>query len=113
MLKPGSIRRTLELSVLNFICNLSKNANHSRTDYFSGFYHGGNMNPDNLIRTLSGMKKAGVYELMCHPGVPPSNNRYHHWNYQWEKELTALTDPLIRNYLKNKKISLISYKDMI
>lgn len=113
MLKPGRLRRVLELRVLNFICNLSSNANYTKTDYFTGFYYGGNMNTDNLLRTLSGMKNAGVYELMCHPGNLSTTNKYRHWNYLWEEELSALTDPFIRNYLSKKKISLISYTDMI
>lgn len=112
MLSNGKLRRTLDMTVLNLISRWSQNDAYSKTRFFAGFYYGGNLNKKNLLHALSGMKKPGVYELMCHPGNKPVDGSYSHWNYQWENELSALTDREVIDLISNRGISLISYRDL-
>jgi chitin disaccharide deacetylase len=48
----------------------------------------------------------GVTELVTHPGN--GVDEYSHWNYDWENETRALTDPGVRDEIANRGIRLIA-----
>jgi len=112
MLYPGNLLRVFELGMVNFMCGLNKNKNLIKTDYFAGFYFGGQLGKSNLLKVLTTVSQPGIHELMCHPGNIPLHNEYSHWNYLWYDELSALTDPAIQEFITQKGISLISYRDI-
>lgn len=47
----------------------------------------------------------GVTELVVHPGVDV--DEYPHWHYEWEGELRALCDPMLRAEIAQRHIELI------
>lgn len=104
-----NVRRIPPLMVLNTLCRLSGNSDYPGTAQFAGFVFGGNLNRTNLLTVLQHLKPHGVYELMCHPGNSDQDGVHDHWDYHWREELDALTDPDIKNYLRQKEIELISY----
>jgi predicted glycoside hydrolase/deacetylase ChbG (UPF0249 family) len=50
---------------------------------------------------------------MCHPGFTPDEPDVKRWNYSHEKELQALTSPLIRSEIAARGIQLCSFKDLM
>ena len=112
----GWARLMLQLGT-NIVCRLSvKRINLSdlqTVEAFYGFFYSGRMTRENLIDTIE-VIDGGVAEIMCHPGLedPSLRARYTDWNYQWGKELEALTDPSVRDLIKQKRIRLIGYRDL-
>ena len=105
--------RILQSLVLKFLCFRGRNANIWRTDHFSGFLFGGNLNKQNLQKIIECLPRHGTCELMCHPGLDDPNTRYNHWGYRWSDELNALIDPDISNLIDHKGIHLTSYRLLI
>jgi len=113
MLKePGSVRRILQMLLLNSFCAIARTSDAMRPDQFCGFFYGGRLSKENLINVLDHLPANGTCELMCHPGLDDSAARYSHWGYRWQEERDALMDGEIRNYLEAKHIRLISYNDL-
>ena len=113
MFTKNLLPRIVSLKVLNFISNQRKKGNFYSPDYFFGFPFGGNLNKENLLKIFRLLPEFGVCEVMCHPGLDDPASYYSHWNYNWGVELKALTDPEISNFIKEKGIDLINFKDLV
>ena len=51
---------------------------------------------------------------MVHPGIPDEDlqQRYRHWEFQWEAEIRALTDPLVVARCRRGDFTLTSFAGM-
>ncbi len=83
---------------------------------FLGMSKSGKLDLEYLKKCLNQMKPGNVYELMCHPGsynnekaIDASLLKYHSWN----SELDALKHPSVLNFLSDKNIKLIGYRDLL
>ena len=65
----------------------------------------GHLNPASLRRCLDQVE--GLTELVCHPGLGEID---YSWGYEWEEETAALCDPALPDLLREKGISLGSFK---
>jgi len=106
------ISRVAELCVLNTLSKPPQIDGLRSPDEMLGFFFGGNLHKHNLLKVLGHMKPGKTYELMCHPGKFDAESMYTHWNYNWQKELDAIQDIEVKNFLIENKINLISYKDL-
>jgi chitin disaccharide deacetylase len=109
----GSLRRVSDLLVLNAFCTLARTSDARQPDHFCGFFYGGRLSKENLLRVLKHLPTSGTCELMCHPGLDDPASRYSDWRYQWQVERDALTDRAIRDYLNATNTELISYADLM
>lgn len=110
--KSGSITRVMQSLVLKILCKMGDCADLLGTDYFFGFLFSGNLNKENLRKVLQHLPSNGTCEIMCHPGSDDPHSRYSHWGYHWLDELNALLDPEISDFLRYKRIKLISYRQL-
>ena len=101
--------RLIQLLALNTFCALAKKTDARRPDRFAGFFFGGNLTEENLMKVLQHLPANGVCELMCHPGLHDADSRYRHWGYPWQSELDALTSPNVKAFLQSRGIELIPY----
>ena len=104
--------RLPQLLVLNTVCRLARTGDAKRPDHFCGFFYGGRLSKENLLRVLEHLPPRGTCELMCHPGLADPASRYSDWRYQWQVECDALTNNAIKDYLKATNTELISYADL-
>jgi hopanoid biosynthesis associated protein HpnK len=107
-----SLVRVPQLLVLNTFCTFARTADAKRPDHFCGFFYGGRLTKENLIRVLRHLPATGTSELMCHPGLSDPDSRYAHWGYRWQDERDALIGQEIKDYLNSHRIDLISYADL-
>jgi predicted glycoside hydrolase/deacetylase ChbG (UPF0249 family) len=107
-----AVSRILQLLILNIFCRLGRNTVRLRTDHFVGFFCSGNLHKQNLLELLQSLPSIGTCELMCHPGRDDANTRYRHWGYHWSEELSALVDREIAEFIWQKGIHLISYRQL-
>ena len=107
-----ALTRALQGLALRFFCHLGRNIDLVHTDAFAGFFFGGKLNRENLLKVLENLPPQGTCELMCHPGQEDPHTRHDHWGYNWNDELEALTDPTIPLLLERKGIRLISYREL-
>jgi len=107
-----SLSRLAQMRVLNFFSLLGKGVIERRADYFFGFLFGGELNKKNLRTILEALPASGVCELMCHPGLHDPNTAYAHWRYRWQDELDALIDNEIMDFIRERDIRLISFRDL-
>jgi chitin disaccharide deacetylase len=108
----GALPRVLELMALNGFCFLGQSRIKLRADHVAGFHIAGNLNKKNLQKLLQSLPDDGTCELMCHPGLDDPSSRYTHWRYRWQDELNALVDPEIAEYLRQRGIPLVSYREL-
>jgi len=81
-------------------------------DHFLGLLDAGKLKEDLLIKMLGSLKD-GVTELVCHPGfLSPEVLDSYKWHLGAEAELFALTEPRVKNAIKNNKIQLITYGEL-
>ena len=77
-----------------------------------GIFDKGGLTEKRLIRLL-GRLGEGDWELMCHPGLAPGSlAEVGATRYAWESELAALTSPNVREVLREKDITLVSYRGL-
>ena len=91
--------RGLQIALLNA---LGRNARFRTV----GVMVAGHLNPERLRRCLDQVE--GLTELVCHPGLGEID---YSWGYEWEEETAALCDPALPDLLREKGISLGSFKD--
>ena len=101
--------RLIQLLALNTFCTIARTADAQRPDTFVGFFFGGNLTEENLIKVLKHLPAKGVCELMCHPGLHDDDSRYMHWGYPWQSELDALTSQTVKTLLQNMGVELTPY----
>lgn len=83
----------------------------SSTDSFRGLALTGTASAKNL-RHILGRLPEGTTELMVHPGSPTPIGTEFDRHPQRQTELMMLTDPAVRSMLAERKIELISYRDL-
>jgi chitin disaccharide deacetylase len=80
--------------------------------HFFGMLAGGNMQPHYLLTIIDQLPE-GVSEIMVHPGTDTSLLRsFYGWDYHWQQELEALTSPLLKERMQEKKIDLVSFREL-
>ena len=104
--------RLAQLCALNFFCALVNRRGPTSPDHFVGFFYGGHLSREHLENVIRHLPGGGVCEMMCHPGLAVSAEGYSHWQYRWQDELDALTDPRVKALLLENAIDLISYQDL-
>ena len=104
--------RLVQAMVLNTFCQMAKGRIERRTDSFSGFLYGGNLNKENLLNLLKHLPRHGTCEIMCHPGLEGSGSPYDHWGYHWPDELGALVDADIKEFVRKEGIQLTSCREL-
>jgi hopanoid biosynthesis associated protein HpnK len=112
LMDPACVRRIPQMLLLNFFCTIARTSDAARPDHFFGFFYGGRLSKDNLLRVLEHLPSTGICEVMCHPGQIDPDSRRKHWGYQWQAECEALTDTDVADYLKRRGIQLMSYSDL-
>lgn len=83
------------------------------SDNFFGMLHSGRLNSEMISAMLMHLQ-SGTTELACHPGFLDTEliSRYRHWEYNWERELEALTDHSIMALIKRLDIKLINFSHL-
>jgi predicted glycoside hydrolase/deacetylase ChbG (UPF0249 family) len=82
------------------------------TDHFRGLLLAGNASLKNLRHVISRLPE-GVTELMVHPGSPTSTGDKFDLDPQRQTELRMLLDETIPALLKQQKIELISFGELL
>lgn len=109
---PGGFSRIAQQLVLNHFCNRARKGFGPTTDRFAGFYYGGKLDTDALLRVVSALPETGSCELMCHPGVDDPASEKLHWGYAWANELSALKSTSVAAEIEARGIQLISYRNL-
>ena len=62
---------------------------------------------------IMGRLRDGTSEIMCHPSADEAAmEACFHWGYHGSRELEALLSPEVRAAVREKRIRLISYRDL-
>jgi chitin disaccharide deacetylase len=82
-------------------------------DQVRGFAFSGRLTASRLISILKAVQP-GLTEIMVHPAVANEDlkRRYRHWEFSWEGELRALTDPLVVALCQRGDFTLTSFSKM-
>lgn len=75
---------------------------------------GGRLTRDVLLETLAALRSktsVSTIEVMLHPGTGDAHtlHRYHHWGYDWKRDLDLLTDDGLKNELAASGIQTTSF----
>jgi hopanoid biosynthesis associated protein HpnK len=113
---PFSLFRTIARSGLTFLARMAryhvKKQGLAVADYFFGMLAGGNMREQFLQNIITSLPD-GISEVMMHPA---SNDKtlkdLYTWDYHWEAELAAVTSVSIRRCIEEKKVALISFREL-
>ncbi|MFL6290580.1 MAG: carbohydrate deacetylase [Thermoanaerobaculia bacterium] len=104
--ETGISLRALQLAGLNALGRRARSL--GGTDRTVGVLVAGHLNPARLRRCLDQVD--GVTELVCHPGLGRAElAAAYDWDYAWEEEAAALTDPALPALLQERGISLGSF----
>jgi len=80
--------------------------------HFFGMLAGGNMREEFLLNIIDALPD-GISEIMMHPGTNNEVlNKSYPWNYHGQEELAAVTSEKLRCRLADRKITLLSFKDL-
>jgi predicted glycoside hydrolase/deacetylase ChbG (UPF0249 family) len=110
--EKGGMARLAQLICLNAFCTIARTSSIKQPGHFFGFFYGGRLTRDRLLKIFENLKPGSTNEVMCHPGLFDHASRYKHWNYRWLDELDALTDQEVRDYLDSRGVELVSYADI-
>lgn len=109
---PGALIRDASLALLS---RQRSAAEVGAAPRFLGLEQSGKLTAASIQRWLERIPPGTTCELMCHPGfhdvkevTDPRIREYH----DWEGEVRALTDGALRDFIQNKGIRLISYRDL-
>ena len=108
-----SINRIAQMAAINHYCSKVKDKVSIKTDYFAGFYFGGNLSKQNLLTLINNLPANGTCELMCHPGFSDSSPNYSHLKYRQVEEMMALIDDEIADALKARNVEISSFQNLI
>ncbi len=116
-IRPFNIMDFYKKSILSYFSGKTersfKDSGLVFTDHFFGLLDAGRLKEDLLIGMLQGLED-GATEIVCHPGfLSPEVVDKYKWHLNAEEELFVLTDPLVKNAIKNNGINLISYGDLL
>jgi len=91
---------------------------HPPVRYFSSFYgqwdgepHPEQIGIENLIRMLDAELGDGILELSCHPGYTGAGFTSP-YDGEREIELRTLSDPRLREFLRDRSVQLIGFRDV-
>jgi predicted glycoside hydrolase/deacetylase ChbG (UPF0249 family) len=70
----------------------------------------GRWDSDSLVETLRSID-SGLTEIGCHPGADDAIDEELRWDYAWERELAALTDPAVAAAVLHSGVQLTTYRD--
>jgi predicted glycoside hydrolase/deacetylase ChbG (UPF0249 family) len=77
-----------------------------------GIFESGRLNERRLLRLINALPD-GDHEIVTHPGLAPDVvPQDPEWKYGWERELSALLSPRVKNALVARDIRLVSYDDL-
>jgi chitin disaccharide deacetylase len=107
-----NIKRLFQQIVLNGFCYAGKITKRIQSLFFLGFYFGGNLTEERLLKLITYLPGDGPYELMCHPGETAHVEGYNHWNYHWPVELSALISPKVREMIERCNIEIVSRRKL-
>ena len=115
-MRAFNIRDLYKKSILSYFSSHAAGSFESSgllyTDHFLGLLDAGKLKEDLLIEMLGGLKD-GVTELVCHPGfLSPEVIDSYKWHVGAEAELFALTEPRVKNAVRENEIRLITYGGM-
>lgn len=80
---------------------------------FFGMLAGGNMDEKKLLNIVNQLPD-GSSEIMLHPGLDDRLlNSVYGWQYNWQSELAAVTNPALKNLIRSKQVELISFRELI
>lgn len=81
-------------------------------DHFYGMICGGHLKESAMMTILASLQ-SGVNEIMCHPSADAeAMERVFHWGYHGDWELGSLLSEEAKEFIREKGISLISYKNI-
>lgn len=104
--RPGAWAKTALLSTLGLV----RPPRGARRVKAVGVFDSGGLTEARLLKLL-GRLGDGDWELMCHPGLAPGAvPEDPAWRYDWEGELAALCSPRVRDALRKRDITLVSYR---
>ncbi|MBK7864489.1 MAG: ChbG/HpnK family deacetylase [Archangiaceae bacterium] len=104
--RPSAWAKAALLSTLGMV----RPARGARRVKAVGLFDSGGLSEARLLKLLSRLGE-GDWELMCHPGLGPGTvPEDPAWRYDWEAELAALCSPRVREVLRKREITLVSYR---
>ncbi len=104
--RPSQLAKTAVLSTLGLV----RPPRGARRVKAVGVFDSGGLTEARLIKLL-GRLGDGDWELMCHPGLAPGTvPEDPDWRYDWEAELAALCSPRVRELIRRREITLVSYR---
>lgn len=81
-------------------------------DHFYGMICGGHLREAAMLQILSSLQR-GVNEIMCHPSADAeAMEAVFHWGYHGDWELASLLSEDVRDFVEEKGVQLISYRDI-
>jgi predicted glycoside hydrolase/deacetylase ChbG (UPF0249 family) len=77
----------------------------------AGLPRGGRMVEADLMSCIARMSRAGLYELVLHPGEGDETTAacYRRWGYRWEDEFKAACSSRVLAQVESKGVELVSY----
>jgi predicted glycoside hydrolase/deacetylase ChbG (UPF0249 family) len=95
--------------------SLAKMKKISMPDGMFGFAHSGHLDFNSLIKMIS-QATEGTYEIMTHPGLDcPQLKLNLPWAFEgfnWLSELSAVTNPLVKEGLRTYGLELINFRSL-
>ena len=81
-------------------------------DHFIADFYDAGATQENLLNILNNLED-GASEIMCHPGhVDEAFAKESIYNFQRERELKIITDPVINEAIQKQGIKLISFAEL-
>ena len=113
-MNPGRLYRTAILAYFGKRMKAALDgASIVYADHFKGFLDSGKLDEGLLLDMLKSLEE-GTTELICHPGfIGPAILEHHKFHLNGERELFALTSPIVKKIIKERGIKLITYKEFI
>lgn len=108
------INRIMQQIFLNFFCLLAskkiKTYNLKTCDLCFDFLYSGNLNEERIKEVIYSLKD-GLFEIVCHPAIVDRGLLYNygHWHYNWESELKAICSLRVREFIKNRSVTIDNF----
>jgi predicted glycoside hydrolase/deacetylase ChbG (UPF0249 family) len=109
--RTAGVVRLAEALALRAVSKPARRRLPVRTDGIVGFLAGGRLDRAALRRIVSRLPAAGLWELVCHPGLADPASPYGRWGYAWAEELAALIDPGIAAEIEARGVRLVSFRE--
>ncbi len=106
----GRWARYLQMLILSGLCRSGDRKGLASPEVLMGFCDSGRLDFQALEKIVQHLPRAGVCEIICHPGRSDPGSPYRHWHYQWDRELAAFCDPRLAAIITERGAELISYK---